>query len=68
MNNLKLQKNTNQNSSGSKVFGRDIKPSRGQDKKGVTGVTLDTIKRIGKRITHIPEDFNVHPTIKEFLK
>jgi len=44
------------------------KPERGKDKKGVTGVTLDTIKRIGKRITHIPEDFNVHPTIKRIFE
>jgi len=43
------------------------KPIRGQDKRGVTGVTVDTIKRIGKRITHIPEDFNVHPTIRKIF-
>ena len=29
----------------------------------MTGVTIDTIKKIGKRITFIPEDFNAHPTI-----
>ena len=44
------------------------KPEKGKDKKGVTGVTLDTIKRIGKRIVHIPEDFNVHPTIKRIFE
>jgi len=43
------------------------KPRRGQDKRGVTGVTVDTIKRIGKRITHIPEDFNAHPTIRKIF-
>mgnify|MGYP002823141534 CR=1 FL=1 len=43
------------------------KPIRGQDKRGVTGVTVDTIKRIGKRITHIPEDFNAHPTIRKIF-
>jgi len=43
------------------------KPARGKDKRGVTGVTVDTIKRIGKRITHIPEDFNVHPTIRKIF-
>jgi len=44
------------------------KPTRGQDKRGVTGVTVDTIKKIGKRITHIPEDFNVHPTIRKIFE
>jgi len=43
------------------------KPTRGQDKRGVTGVTVNTIKEIGKRITYIPEDFNVHPTIRKIF-
>jgi 2-oxoglutarate dehydrogenase E1 component len=43
------------------------KPIRGQDKRGVTGVTVETIKRIGKRITHIPEDFNVHQTVRKIF-
>ena len=43
------------------------KPTKGQDKRGVTGVTIDTIKKIGKRITQIPEDFNVHPTIRKIF-
>ena len=44
------------------------KPTRGQDKRGVTGVTVDVIKKIGKKITHIPEDFNVHPTIRKIFE
>ena len=44
------------------------KPERGKDKRGITGVTLDTIKKIGKRITYIPEDFNVHPTIRKIFE
>ncbi|RUA15498.1 MAG: 2-oxoglutarate dehydrogenase E1 component, partial [Alphaproteobacteria bacterium] len=43
------------------------KPERGKDRRGVTGVTIDTIKEIGKKITYIPEDFNVHPTIKKIF-
>ena len=43
------------------------KPERGKDKRGVTGVTVDTIKKIGKRITYIPKDFNVHPTIRRIF-
>jgi len=43
------------------------KPERGKDRRGVTGVTIDTIKEIGKRITYIPEDFNIHPTIRKIF-
>ena len=39
------------------------KPERGKDKKGVTGVSLDLIKKIGEKITYIPENFNIHPTV-----
>ena len=45
-----------------------FKPQKGQDRRGVTGVTIDTIKKIGKRITHIPENFNVHPTVKKIFE
>ena len=45
-----------------------FKPEKGKDKRGVTGVTVDTIKKIGKRITYIPEDFNVHPTIRKIFE
>ena len=44
------------------------KPTKGQDKRGVTGVTVDMIKDIGKRITYIPENFNVHPTIRKIFE
>jgi len=45
-----------------------FKPQRGQDKRGITGVSVDVIKRIGKKITNIPENFNVHPTIKKIFE
>ncbi len=45
-----------------------FKPERGKDKRGITGVTVDTIKRIGKKITDIPEGFNAHPTIKKIFE
>jgi|TARA_B110000438_G_scaffold302521_1_gene360437 2-oxoglutarate dehydrogenase E1 component len=44
------------------------KPEKGKDKKGVTGVPLETIRKIGKKITHIPENFNAHPTIKKIFE
>ena len=45
-----------------------FKPSKGKDKRGVTGVSPDTIKRIGKKITHIPENFNAHSTIRKIFE
>ncbi len=45
-----------------------FRPEKGKDKRGVTGVTADTIKKIGKRITYIPEDFNAHPTIRKIFE
>ena len=44
------------------------KPERGKDKRGVTGVEVDKIKKIGKAITYIPESFNIHPTIKKIFE
>ncbi len=44
------------------------KPERGKDKRGVTGVSLEIIKEIGKKITYIPKNFNVHPTIRKIFQ
>jgi len=44
------------------------KPERGKDKRGITGVSLDKIKKIGEKIIFIPENFNIHPTIKKILE
>ena len=40
-----------------------FRPERGKDKRGVTGVTIEKIIKIGKKITSIPKGFNAHPTI-----
>tara|TARA_Y100000590_G_scaffold349347_1_gene400846 strand:- start:1059 stop:3962 length:2904 start_codon:yes stop_codon:yes gene_type:complete len=45
-----------------------FKPERGKDKRGITGVTIDKIKKIGEKITYIPDDFSVHPTIKKIFE
>ena len=45
-----------------------FKPEKGKDKRGVTGITVDKIKKIGEKITFIPEDFNVHPTIRKIFE
>ena len=45
-----------------------FKPERGKDKRGVTGASIDKIRKIGEKITYIPEDFNAHPTIKKIFE
>jgi len=44
------------------------KPEKGKDKRGITGVSLDKIKKIGEKITYIPNNFNAHPTIKKIFE
>ena len=44
-----------------------FKPELGKDKKGVSGIKLNTIVEIGKKITSIPENFIVHKTIKKIF-
>ncbi len=44
-----------------------FKPIKGKDRRGVTGVTIEKIKKIGEKITYIPLDFNVHPTIRKIF-
>jgi len=44
------------------------KPERGKDKRGVTGVSIEKIKKIGEKITTIPKEFNSHPTVKKIFE
>jgi len=44
------------------------KPEKGKDRRGITGVALEKIKKIGEKITFIPKDFNVHPTIRKIFE
>tara|TARA_Y100000590_G_scaffold117568_2_gene134392 strand:- start:6188 stop:9085 length:2898 start_codon:yes stop_codon:yes gene_type:complete len=44
-----------------------FKPEKGKDKRGVTGVSIDKIKKIGEKITSIPNNFFVHPTIRKIF-
>jgi len=44
------------------------KPERGKDKRGITGVSIEKIKKIGEKITNIPKDFNLHPTVKKIFE
>jgi len=44
------------------------KPERGKDRRGVTGVPIEKIKKIGEKITTIPKEFNPHSTIKKIFE
>ena len=44
------------------------KPEKGKDKRGLTGVSIDKIKKIGEKITAIPENFNAHKTILKIFE
>jgi len=44
------------------------KPERGKDKRGITGVSIEKIKKFGEKITKIPKEFNPHPTIKKIFE
>jgi 2-oxoglutarate dehydrogenase E1 component len=45
-----------------------FKPEKGKDKRGVTAVSLDKIKKIGEKLTIIPKDFDVHPKIRKVFE
>ena len=44
------------------------KPERGKDRRGITGASIEKIKKIGEKITTIPKKFNPHPTIKKIFE
>jgi len=45
-----------------------FKPEKGKDKRGKTGISLDKIKKIGEKLSLIPQNFNVHPTIVKIFE
>jgi 2-oxoglutarate dehydrogenase E1 component len=44
-----------------------FKPGLGKDKRGESGVDKNEIKKIGKKISTIPNNFNVHKTLKKIF-
>ena len=40
-----------------------FKPEIGKDKRGITGVEEEELLSIGKRITELPKNFNIHKTL-----
>ncbi len=45
-----------------------FKPGLGKDKKGMSGVEKQKLIKIGKKITTIPENFNIHKTLKRVFE
>ncbi len=45
-----------------------FKPEIGQDRRGVTGVDKKDLILIGKKITEIPKNFNVHKTLLKLFE
>ena len=37
------------------------------ERRGKTGVAIETLKRLGEKLTTVPADFNVHKTLQRFL-
>ena len=46
----------------------DIGFADDEARRGNTGVAIDTLKEVGRRITTIPQDFNAHKTIQRLLQ
>ncbi len=44
------------------------KPSRGKDKRGVTGYDVKKLKNISEKINTIPKEINIHKTIAKVLE
>ena len=44
-----------------------FKPGLGKDKRGVSGVDKTKLINIGKKISEIPKEFNVHKTLKKIF-
>jgi 2-oxoglutarate dehydrogenase E1 component len=42
--------------------------AQGEERRGTTGVTIETLKEVGRRITTIPQDFKAHRTIERLLQ
>ena len=46
----------------------DIGFADDEARRGDTGVAIETLKEVGRRITAIPQDFNAHKTIQRLLQ
>ncbi|MCQ8185326.1 2-oxoglutarate dehydrogenase E1 component [Parvularcula maris] len=42
-------------------------PPQDDERKGDTAVSLDRLQALGKKLTHVPENFTIHKTLKRIL-
>jgi 2-oxoglutarate dehydrogenase E1 component len=42
--------------------------AQGEERRGTTGIRIETLKEVGRRITTIPQDFKAHRTIERLLQ
>ena len=45
-----------------------FKPGLGKDKRGMSGVKIDKLVKVGKKIFNIPTNFNAHKTLKRVFE
>ena len=45
-----------------------FKPGLGKDKRGLSGVNIEKLKKVGKKIFSIPANFNAHRTLKRVFE
>jgi len=45
-----------------------FKPEIGKDKRGITGVEKKELISVGKKITDLPKDFNIHKTLTKIFE
>ncbi|WP_375452473.1 2-oxoglutarate dehydrogenase E1 component [uncultured Devosia sp.] len=47
---------------------KDFKPAeKDGPRRGDTGVGIDTLAKLGQKLSYVPPDFNVHKTVKRFM-
>ncbi len=44
-----------------------LEVAKGEARRGTTGVKLDTLKKIGAKLTEVPKGFNIHRTVNRQL-
>ena len=52
---------------GKKLAWSRFKPGLGKDKRGVSGVDKNKLVEIGRKINSVPNNFNLHKTLKKIL-
>lgn len=48
--------------------GISLPPTDDEKRRGITGVPVETLKEIGQKITTVPNDVNIHRTLKRIIK